>query len=189
MWVYSRRHSFPILPGGGFNSSADGAIVDAWPYFPGLKVGRIYLYSFFLTVWWPFDNESLDSTDYDYSWARQFECNSRRFCLENFFDQEGQAAIPAGPPRMPDIYTSCTFIKMTFSWAVRLISQLKSQGIIIVKSPIVLSIIMGDLLIWPTLITSKLFKHRQNFKEMHYTRVNGRGKNKGRLSILFNTRQ
>jgi hypothetical protein len=29
---------FPIPP--GFNYSADGALVDAWPYFPGLKVGH-----------------------------------------------------------------------------------------------------------------------------------------------------
>jgi hypothetical protein len=35
---------FPIQPG-GFNSSADGATVDAWPYFPGLKVGINDIYS------------------------------------------------------------------------------------------------------------------------------------------------
>jgi hypothetical protein len=25
----------------------DGALVDAWPYFPGLKVGKLFLYSSF----------------------------------------------------------------------------------------------------------------------------------------------
>jgi hypothetical protein len=41
---------FPIRPG-GFNSSEDGATVDALPYFPGLKVGQIYHHSSFLTIW------------------------------------------------------------------------------------------------------------------------------------------
>jgi hypothetical protein len=30
----------------------DGALVDAWLYFPGLKVGNIHLFSFFLKIWW-----------------------------------------------------------------------------------------------------------------------------------------
>jgi hypothetical protein len=42
---------FPIPPG-GFNFSADGALVDAWPYFTGIKVGKIYLYSLFLSLCW-----------------------------------------------------------------------------------------------------------------------------------------
>jgi hypothetical protein len=37
---------FPTLPG-VFNFSTDGALADARPYFPGLKVGQIYLYSTF----------------------------------------------------------------------------------------------------------------------------------------------
>jgi hypothetical protein len=35
------------IPPGGFSFTADGALVDAWPYFPGLKVGHLYLYSSF----------------------------------------------------------------------------------------------------------------------------------------------
>lgn len=36
MWVAP----FPNPPG-GFNYSADGALGDAWSYFPGLKVGKV----------------------------------------------------------------------------------------------------------------------------------------------------
>jgi hypothetical protein len=39
-----------ILPG-VFNLTADGALGDAWLYFPGIKVGQINLYSSFLTVY------------------------------------------------------------------------------------------------------------------------------------------
>jgi hypothetical protein len=28
--------------------------MDAWPFFPGLKVGQIHLYSSFLIIWWRF---------------------------------------------------------------------------------------------------------------------------------------
>ncbi len=41
---------FPILPGVGFNFSADGIRVEAWLYFPGLKVGNPNLYPSFLTI-------------------------------------------------------------------------------------------------------------------------------------------
>ncbi len=40
---------------GGFNFFSgwmEHLWMDAWPYFPGLKVGQIHLYSSFLTVWW-----------------------------------------------------------------------------------------------------------------------------------------
>ncbi len=41
---------FPILHG-VFDFSTDGALVDAWAVdFPGLKVGKIYLYSSCLTI-------------------------------------------------------------------------------------------------------------------------------------------
>jgi hypothetical protein len=40
--VFTRTPFFPILPA-GFDFSTDGALVDAWLYFPGLKVGNIYL--------------------------------------------------------------------------------------------------------------------------------------------------
>jgi hypothetical protein len=40
------HETFPIPPG-GFNLTADGTLVDAWPYFPGLKVGKLFLYSSF----------------------------------------------------------------------------------------------------------------------------------------------
>ncbi|XP_046632381.1 uncharacterized protein LOC124312030 [Daphnia pulicaria] len=36
MGVFTRTLFFPILPI-GLNFSADGTLVDAWPYFPGLK--------------------------------------------------------------------------------------------------------------------------------------------------------
>ncbi len=29
----------------------DGALVDAWLYFPGLKVGQMYIYSSFFTIY------------------------------------------------------------------------------------------------------------------------------------------
>jgi hypothetical protein len=45
----------------------DGAPVDAWLYFPGLKVGEIHPYFFFLTVFGGVDYKSLRSTEYDYS--------------------------------------------------------------------------------------------------------------------------
>jgi hypothetical protein len=31
---------FLIPPGAGFDPSTDGALLDAWLYFPGLKVGQ-----------------------------------------------------------------------------------------------------------------------------------------------------
>ncbi len=31
-----------LIPPGGFNLSADGALVDVWSYFPGLKVGQYF---------------------------------------------------------------------------------------------------------------------------------------------------
>jgi hypothetical protein len=34
--VFTGTPFFPIRPG-GFNFSADGAPVDAWPFFPGSK--------------------------------------------------------------------------------------------------------------------------------------------------------
>jgi hypothetical protein len=34
------------------HDEADGALVDAWPYFPGFKVGKIYHDSSILTIWW-----------------------------------------------------------------------------------------------------------------------------------------
>jgi len=44
------RTSNSLSPPGGFDLfSANGALVDAWPYFPGLKVGQMFLYS-------PFDD-------------------------------------------------------------------------------------------------------------------------------------
>jgi hypothetical protein len=50
MGVFTRTLFFPILPI-GLNFSADGTLVDAWPYFPGLKVGKIsILHSSFLTI-------------------------------------------------------------------------------------------------------------------------------------------
>ncbi len=39
--VFTEDSLFPI-PAGGFNFSTDGATVDAWPYFPGLKVGKMF---------------------------------------------------------------------------------------------------------------------------------------------------
>jgi hypothetical protein len=50
--VFKRTSFFIPIPPGGFNFSTDGALVDAWPYFPGLKVGHINLYSSFRTAWW-----------------------------------------------------------------------------------------------------------------------------------------
>jgi hypothetical protein len=39
---------FPI-PDGGFNHiQMDGSLVDAWLYFPGLKVGQTFISIFFL---------------------------------------------------------------------------------------------------------------------------------------------
>ncbi len=62
---------FPILPGAGFDSSTDGwaLIVDAWLYFLGVKVGIIFSILSFLAI--GLDYESLDSMEYDYSWARR----------------------------------------------------------------------------------------------------------------------
>jgi hypothetical protein len=37
-------------------------VLDAWLYFPGIKVGNIYLYSSFLTIFGGVDYESFDST-------------------------------------------------------------------------------------------------------------------------------
>jgi hypothetical protein len=36
-----------LIPPGGFNVSVDGALLDVWPYFPGTKVGQIFLYPFY----------------------------------------------------------------------------------------------------------------------------------------------
>lgn len=33
-------------PPGGFNFTPDGSFADAWPFFPDLKVGEMYFYSF-----------------------------------------------------------------------------------------------------------------------------------------------
>ncbi len=42
--------STPFFPPGGFNFSSDGgALLDAWLYFPGIKVGKIHFYLSFLT--------------------------------------------------------------------------------------------------------------------------------------------
>jgi hypothetical protein len=54
------------LPGGS-NFSVDGAPVAAWLYFPGLKVGKIHLYSSFLAIFGGVDYKSLRSTEYVYS--------------------------------------------------------------------------------------------------------------------------
>jgi hypothetical protein len=43
--------------------------MDAWPYFPGLKVGTIYFFSSFLIIWWRFMTYS---AEYDYYWAMWF---------------------------------------------------------------------------------------------------------------------
>jgi hypothetical protein len=46
MWVYSRGLPF-TYSSWWIQLSVDGAtLVDAWPYFSGLKVGQIHLYSF-----------------------------------------------------------------------------------------------------------------------------------------------
>jgi hypothetical protein len=48
VWMYSREFDF----------STDGALVDAWPYFPGIKVGKIIsILSFWLFL--GFDYKSL----------------------------------------------------------------------------------------------------------------------------------
>jgi hypothetical protein len=41
--VFTRTPFFLILLG-VFNFSADGALVDAWPDFPGLKVGKVNIF-------------------------------------------------------------------------------------------------------------------------------------------------
>jgi hypothetical protein len=66
--VYSRGPPFPVLPG-GFNFSTDGALVDAWPYFPGLKVGKMYLYPSFLLSYLValIINRDIVQQEYDYS--------------------------------------------------------------------------------------------------------------------------
>ncbi len=54
---------FPILPG-ILNFSADGALVDAWPYFPAIpcfKVGKMYLF-FLFDCFFGVDHKSLRST-------------------------------------------------------------------------------------------------------------------------------
>jgi hypothetical protein len=30
----------------------DGSLVDAWPYFQGFKVGKLFLYFYFFTIFW-----------------------------------------------------------------------------------------------------------------------------------------
>jgi hypothetical protein len=58
VWVYSRGLPFiPIPPDIGFNFSVDESDCGWIPgrisrYFPGFKVGQIYVYSSFLTIWW-----------------------------------------------------------------------------------------------------------------------------------------
>ncbi len=67
MWVCSRRYPFSysawwiqLFRGEGLLSS-NGALVDAWPDFPGLKVGKIYLSSSFLTILGGVDHKSWHS--------------------------------------------------------------------------------------------------------------------------------
>jgi hypothetical protein len=44
--ITSLKSFLPILPG-GLHFSADEALVDAWPHFPGLKVGKcVYILAF-----------------------------------------------------------------------------------------------------------------------------------------------
>ncbi len=48
--VFTRmRVTLLPIPPVGFNQYTDGALVDAWLYFPGLKVGTI-LFLFSLTI-------------------------------------------------------------------------------------------------------------------------------------------
>jgi hypothetical protein len=52
VWVYSRGLPYLPIPPGGFNLTEDGATVDDWLNFSGLKVGHIHLYPSFLTIKW-----------------------------------------------------------------------------------------------------------------------------------------
>jgi hypothetical protein len=45
--IHESEDLFVIPPGVTFNFPTDGAIVNCWLYFPGVKVGKIYLYSSF----------------------------------------------------------------------------------------------------------------------------------------------
>jgi hypothetical protein len=63
----------------------DEAPVNAWPYFPGSKVGTIYLYSSFWTILGELISNRymvLTGTEYDYSLARPLTGTvfSWRFC-------------------------------------------------------------------------------------------------------------
>jgi hypothetical protein len=51
--VFTSLRSFFLsrLVPGEFNFPVDGALLDAWPDFPGIKVGKIYLYTSLLTIW------------------------------------------------------------------------------------------------------------------------------------------
>jgi hypothetical protein len=44
----------------------DGTLVDARPYFPGIMVGKIYLY-FPVSLFGGVGYQSLHNTEYDYS--------------------------------------------------------------------------------------------------------------------------
>ncbi len=59
--------------------------MDAWPFFPDIKVGKTYLYFSFFGLFGVVNYESLDSTDFDFSYnelgiltATVFSC---RFCF------------------------------------------------------------------------------------------------------------
>jgi hypothetical protein len=52
VWGYSRGRPYLTWRIQLFSGWMDHLWMDAWPYFPGIKVGKIYLYSSFLTDWW-----------------------------------------------------------------------------------------------------------------------------------------
>jgi hypothetical protein len=52
VWGYSQGHNASSRLVDSNSLQMDEALVDAWPNFPGLKVGQSILYSSFLIIWW-----------------------------------------------------------------------------------------------------------------------------------------
>ncbi len=82
--------SIPYFYWSTFTFSADGAIVDAWPYSSGLKVWKICIYSYFLTIGGVGYN-SFNSTIIPELFA--LDWNSCRFLLLVFVDSVREQLI------------------------------------------------------------------------------------------------
>jgi hypothetical protein len=116
------------IPPGGFNFSVDGALVDAWSYIPGFKVGNIHLYILPLWLLSCVDFKSLCSMEYDYS---MFHLVVFVFLSQGSLDSSSVEPLQIRPVFVPRNFVYRQTIKFRNCWTWNTWSKVKLEQLFV----------------------------------------------------------